>query len=120
MAIASIKPKIIGLVLHGDRIQFFLQGTYSAVMGDGQDGCQPILAQLEPILLGCFFAIKDRPLDAPHLYNRTKATWAKDNALRVPIKSHCKPWHRRSGDQATLVTLHSRLPSHSRMILKLV
>src|SRR5262245_49509234 len=43
----------------------------------------PILAQLEAILLRCFFAIKDRPFDAPHLYNRTKATRAKDNALRV-------------------------------------
>src|SRR5262249_59480614 len=41
MPIASIKPKIVGLVLHGGRIQFFLQGTYSAVMGDDQDGCQP-------------------------------------------------------------------------------
>src|SRR5215475_1560203 len=36
MAITSIKPKIIGLVLSGGRIQFFLQGTYSAVMGKRQ------------------------------------------------------------------------------------
>src|SRR5215813_1937792 len=41
MPITRIKPKIMGLVLHGGRIQFFLHGTYSAVMGDGQDGCQP-------------------------------------------------------------------------------
>src|SRR5215813_6784251 len=40
MPITSIKPKIMGLVLHGGRIQFFLHGTYSAVMADGQDGCQ--------------------------------------------------------------------------------
>jgi hypothetical protein len=33
MPIASIKPKIIGLVLPGGRIQFFLQGTYSALVG---------------------------------------------------------------------------------------
>src|SRR5262245_29982905 len=30
MPITSIKPKIMGLVLHGGRIQFFLQATYSA------------------------------------------------------------------------------------------
>src|SRR5262249_10197763 len=40
MPITSIKPKIIGLVLADSRIQFFLHGTYSAVMADGQDDCQ--------------------------------------------------------------------------------
>src|SRR5215510_2716714 len=35
MPIAIIKPKIIGVVPVG-RIQFFLQGTYSAVMGERQ------------------------------------------------------------------------------------
>ena len=41
MPITSIKPKIMGLVLHGGRIQFFLYGTYSAAPADGQDGRQP-------------------------------------------------------------------------------
>src|SRR5262249_36056307 len=41
MPVQSTKAKIMGLVLHGGRIQFFLHGTYSAVMADGQDGCQP-------------------------------------------------------------------------------
>src|SRR5215813_11184199 len=36
MPIASIKPKIVGLVLHGGRIQFFLQGTYSARLVERQ------------------------------------------------------------------------------------
>src|SRR5262245_39481388 len=35
MPIAIIKPKIIGVVTVG-RIQFFLQGTYTAVMGERQ------------------------------------------------------------------------------------
>src|SRR5262249_10860309 len=34
--LASIRPKIIGLVLPGGRIQFFLQGTYSPMMGESQ------------------------------------------------------------------------------------
>src|SRR5215475_14728153 len=35
--ITSIKPKIIGLVLlPGGRIQFFLHGTYSPMMGESQ------------------------------------------------------------------------------------
>ena len=33
MPMASIKPKIIGLVRLGGRIQFFLQGTYNALVG---------------------------------------------------------------------------------------
>src|SRR5262245_3648251 len=33
MSIASIKRKIIGLVLPDSRIQFLLQGTYSALVG---------------------------------------------------------------------------------------
>jgi hypothetical protein len=31
--LASIRPKIIGLVLPDSRIQFFLQGTYNALVG---------------------------------------------------------------------------------------
>jgi len=80
----------------------------------------PVPAQLEAILLGCFFAIKDRALDAPHFYNRTKATWAKDGALRVPIESRCEGWHRRARNQKTFVTLHSPLPSHLGTLLKIL
>src|SRR5215510_7614418 len=50
---ASIKRKIIGLVLPDSRIQFFLQGTYSALVGKASRPLvNAVLAQLEAVLLG--------------------------------------------------------------------
>jgi hypothetical protein len=64
MPMASIKPKIIGLVLLGGRIQFFLQGTYNALVGKAsRPFVNPVLAQLKTMLLCRFLAVKDRPVD---------------------------------------------------------
>jgi len=52
MPIASIKPKIIGVVLHGGRIQFFLSGTYNALVGKASRPLiNPVFAQLKAVLL---------------------------------------------------------------------
>jgi hypothetical protein len=48
MPIASIKPKIIGLVLPDGRIQFFLQGTYNALVGKAsRPFINPVFAQFK-------------------------------------------------------------------------
>jgi hypothetical protein len=61
MPMASIKPKIIGLVLLGGRIQFFLPGTYNALVGkESRLFVNPVFAQLETVLLRFFLAVKDR------------------------------------------------------------
>jgi len=46
MPITSIKPKIMGLVLHGGRISFFLQGTYNALPGKASRPSSPYTAVL--------------------------------------------------------------------------
>jgi hypothetical protein len=77
MPMTSIKPKIIGLVLPGGRIQFFLQGTYNALVGKASRPLiNPLFAQLKTALLSRFLAVKDRPLDAFNFYNRAEASWA--------------------------------------------
>jgi hypothetical protein len=76
MPLASIKPKIIGLT-PGGRIQFFLQGTYSALVGEtSRPVINPFFTELEAVLLRRFLAVRDRPLDAFDLYNRAEASWA--------------------------------------------
>src|SRR5262249_36158758 len=54
MPITSIKPKIMGLVLHGGRIQFFLHGTYSAGLVRRQGRLSRSLSYRSPTNLECF------------------------------------------------------------------
>src|SRR5262245_54586432 len=52
MPITSIKPKIMGLVLHGGRIQFSLPGTYNALVGKASRPLiNPDFAELNAVLL---------------------------------------------------------------------
>src|SRR5215831_17384167 len=62
MPIANIKPKIIGLVLPDCRIQFFLQGSYNAVVGKASRPLiNPVLAQLKPSVPAASLLLKTGP-----------------------------------------------------------
>ena len=64
--------------------------TYSAALQGARLLVDPFPTQGEAVLLRCFLAVKDRPLDAFDLHNRSKTAWTKDSSLRVPLKSGCK------------------------------
>src|SRR5262245_37583790 len=76
MPIASIKPKIVGLVLHGGRIQFFLQGTYSARLVERQGrlsiqaACQSILCTTQGHAV---ITIKNKPTTTTVTINKIRS-----------------------------------------------
>ena len=60
MPIASIKPKIIGL----GRIQFFLQGTFSALVSKASRPLvNPRFTQIESVLFSLFLGLESTTIE---------------------------------------------------------
>jgi hypothetical protein len=95
MPIASIKPKIIGLVLPGRPIQFFLQGTYSARLVERQGRLSThALHNSRPHCFSLFLCL-ERPTSGFDSFNFCCLVpgTIKNDPPRVPLILRCSNCH---------------------------